>query len=111
LSLASVDSGSLLSAERHTLSVGDLTASSIKPVIRHIPEYHPDDPLNHRLSALVRLEQFLDERTINADIIADLKTVAGYAKAQGERRIYHMAELILQQSRKYRTGNGPISRA
>jgi len=78
-----------------------LTQPSTQPVIHHIPEYHPDDTLNNRLAALVRLEQFLDEKTMTSEILAELQTIARYAKEQGERRISTLAELIIQQTRTY----------
>ena len=57
--------------------------------------------MNHRLMALVRLEQFLDENSFTPGVIADLEEVATLARKANERRIYTIAELILQHSRKY----------
>jgi len=51
--------------------------------------------------ALVRLEQFLDENSFTPGVIADLEEVATIARKSNEKRIYTVAELILQQSRKY----------
>ncbi len=57
--------------------------------------------MNNRLIALVRLEQFMDENSFTPGVIADLEQVAAIARQADERRIYTIAELILQQSRKY----------
>ena len=67
----------------------------------HIPEYDLNDSMNNRLVALVRLEQFLDERTFSVEIIDDLKKIADLAKENNERRIVTIANLIIDHSRKY----------
>jgi len=78
-----------------------LTDKPAKRDYENIPEYCSDDSLNHRLMALVRLEQFLDENSFTPGVIADLEEVATIARKSNEKRIYTVAELILQQSRKY----------
>jgi len=57
--------------------------------------------MNNRLIALVRLEQFMDENSFTPGVMTDLEAVAAIAREVDERRIYTIAELILQQSRKY----------
>ena len=71
------------------------------PRFPHIPEYDLNDSMANRLVTLVRLEQWLDERTITREIIEDLKKIAELAKENNERRIVTMANLIIDHSRKY----------
>ncbi|MBU2644695.1 hypothetical protein KKI24_08315 [bacterium] len=69
----------------------------------NIPEYNRNDSVNNRLVALVRLEQFMDEKSFTPGVIDDLETIAETARNAGEARIQTIAELILKQSRKYLT--------
>lgn len=72
----------------------------MKYQIKHIPEYDPHDSLADRLSALVRLEQFLDERTVTLNIIKDLESiiqVAEKSQESNEKRVSTIATLILNQ--------------
>ena len=57
--------------------------------------------MNNRLIALVRLEQFMDENTFTPGVRTDLEAIIAAARKADERRIYTIAELILQQSSKY----------
>ena len=67
----------------------------------HIPEYDLDDTMANRLVTLVRLEQWMDERTITKEIIEDLVKIRDLAKENNERRIVTMANLIIDHSQKY----------
>jgi hypothetical protein len=78
-----------------------LANKTVKGDYANIPEYFSDDSMGNRLMALVRLEQFMDENTFTPGVMADLEQVAAIARKAEERRIYTIAELILQQSRKY----------
>ncbi|NQU62818.1 MAG: hypothetical protein HQ517_00825 [SAR324 cluster bacterium] len=78
-----------------------MTEKSVKGDYAHIPEYCVDDSMNNRLIALVRLEQFMNEITFTPGVMKDLEAIAVSARKADESRIYTIAELILQQSRKY----------
>lgn len=67
----------------------------------HIPEYFKDDTMPNRLMALVRLEQFMNEKTFTPGVMADLESIIDDARKVGDSRIETIAELILNQSRKY----------
>jgi len=72
--------------------------------IIHIPEYDSQGSLADRLSALVRLEQFLDERSVTLNIIKDLQGIiqtADESEESNEKRISTIATLILNQYQRY----------
>lgn len=79
----------------------DLTEASETSEYPHIPEYIPGESLGNRLVALVRLEQFMNEKTFTPGVIKDLEAIIARAHEDGEPRIATIAELILNQSRKY----------
>ena len=67
----------------------------------NIPEYDLNDTMANRLVTLVRVEQWMDERTITKELIEDLVKIRGLAQENNERRIVSMATLIIDHSRKY----------
>ena len=69
--------------------------------ITHIPEYNLKENMVNRLCALVRLEQFLDERTITWSVIEDLQKIVEMADERNECRISTVATLILEQYQRY----------
>ncbi len=78
-----------------------MTNNSEKPDYANIPEYLSNDSLGDRLVALVRLEQFMDENTFTPGVMADLEAIIETARKADEPKIATIAELILDQSRKY----------
>jgi len=67
----------------------------------NIPEYDLNDTMANRLVTLVRVEQWMDERTITKELIEDLVKIRDLAQDNNERRIVSMATLIIDHSRKY----------
>lgn len=81
-----------------------LVTKSAKGDYTHIPDYFLEDSMNNRLVALIRLEQFMDENTFTPGVMADLESIIAAAREADEPRIATIAELILDQSRKYLKG-------
>lgn len=86
------------------LAASFLVTKPAKGDYAHIPEYFLDDSMSNRLVALIRLEQFMDENTFTPGVMADLESVITAAREADEPKIATIAELILNQSRKYLKG-------
>ena len=78
-----------------------LTKESEKGDFPNVPEYVTEDSLGDRLVALVRLEQFMNEKTFTPGVMSDLEAIIELARKADEPKIATIAELILNQSRKY----------
>lgn len=78
-----------------------MTEKKEKGEYANIPEYFSDDSMGDRMGALVRLEQFMDENTFTPGVMADLELIVESARKNNEPKIATIAELILNQSRKY----------
>lgn len=58
--------------------------------------------MGNRMVALVRLEQFMDEKTFTPGIMSDLEAIIEETQASGEKKLATIARLILDQCQKYK---------
>lgn len=77
--------------------------------IKNIPEYKLEDEVVDRLVALVKLEQFIDERSMTVEIVGDLMKIAMMSWFRNEKRIFNIAKLMVRQGLKYVQEEGKVS--